>query len=261
MDLRALHDLSVSAAREAGAAIRSLYQDAVILRDKGDDNPLTEADLAADAILEGRLRHVIPDAGWLSEETGDDLSRLGKPACWIIDPLDGTKEFTKGIPEFVVSIALVVGAEAAVGVLYNPITDELFSGIVGVGAWLNGQPISCTRHGELQGARVVCSRTEASKGWFDPWKDQLNLIPTGSVAFKFGLVAAGRAEATFTNQPRNAWDIAGGVAIVNAAGGRCTNRHGQPYRFNQPDPLQDGVCCTNGALHDKILDVMKQHKG
>ncbi|MBK9649369.1 MAG: 3'(2'),5'-bisphosphate nucleotidase CysQ [Deltaproteobacteria bacterium] len=257
MNLQTIHDAAVAASLEAGAAIAGFYKDSYTVKDKGEDNPLTDADLASDKILEERLRAADPEAGWLSEETVDDKSRLTQARSWIVDPLDGTKEFTRGIPEFVVSVAYCVGPDAVVGVLYNPITKELFSGIVGVGAWFNGQPCRVTDHAELQGARVVCSRTEASKGWFDPWKDQLNLIPTGSVAYKFGLVAAGRAEATFTNQPRNAWDIAGGVAIVNAAGGRCTNRHGEPYRFNTPNPLQDGVCCTNGAIHPAVVKVMK----
>lgn len=261
MDLQAVHDLAVEAAREAGAAIRELYKDKNILKMKGAENPLTEADLAADRILEDRLRNAFPDTGWLSEETKDDGTRIGKPFAWIIDPLDGTREFTLGIPEFAVSIGFIQGEDAVVGVLYNPIEDQLFSGIVGVGAWLNGEAIRVTDHAALDGARVVCSRSEAKKGWFDPWKDQLNLIPTGSVAYKFGLVAAGLAESTFTNKPRNEWDIAGGVAIVHAAGGATSNRHGAPYRFNQPDPLQDGVCGTNGACHANILGVMKQQAG
>lgn len=257
MDLRLIHDRAVEASLEAGRAIAAFYKDSYTVKDKGEDNPLTDADLAADAILERHLRGLVPDCGWLSEETADDPSRVDRPCCWIVDPLDGTKEFTRGIPEFVVSVAFILGSEAVVGVLYNPITGELFSGIVGEGAWFNRVPCHTTGHAALEGARVVCSRTEASKGWFDPWKGVLDLIPVGSVAYKFGLVAAGRAEATFTNQPRNAWDIAAGVAIVHAAGGQASDRHGQPYRFNELNPLKDGVCCTNGAVHGRILEIMK----
>ena len=262
MDLNAAHDLAVAAAKEAGAAIAGFYQSSYTLTDKGGgENPLTDADLASDRILEQHLKEAFEEAGWLSEETGDDKSRLDKEYCWIVDPLDGTREFTLGIPEFAVSVALIQGDQAVVGVLYNPITKQLFSGIVGQGAWYNGEPCSTTDKPDLDGARVVCSRSEMKKGWFDDWKDQLELTPTGSVAYKFGLVAAGLAEATFTNKPRNAWDLAGGVAIVNAAGGRCSNRHGQPYRFNQDNPLKDGVCGTNGAVHDNVLEVMKQQAG
>jgi myo-inositol-1(or 4)-monophosphatase len=246
---------AIAAATEAGAAIRGFYKDAYTVKDKGQDNPLTDADLAADAIIERHLRDTHPDWGWLSEETGDDGSRVGKPVAWIVDPLDGTKEFTLGIPEFVVSIALVVDERPLIGVLYNPIQEQLFAGVVGRGATLNGAPIHVSDHRVLQGSRVVCSRTEMKKGWFDNYTE-VEPMPVGSVAYKFGLVAAGMAEATFTPQPRNEWDIAGGVALVEAAGGRTSNRHRTPYRFNQQNPLVDGVMATNGHIHDAIAEMM-----
>jgi len=258
MELKFVHDLAVRATLEAGAAIRGFYKDEYTVKDKGEDNPVTDADLAANDILERILREGLPEAGWLSEESVDDPVRLGCRGCWIVDPLDGTREFTMGIPQFVVSVAYVWDNHAVVGVLYNPITEELFSGIVGEGAWYNNEPVVVGSREKLDGCKVVCSRTEMSKGWFDPWKEQLDLNPVGSVAYKFGLVAAGQADATFTNKPRNAWDIAGGVAIVEAAGGKSSDRHGKPYVFNTQTPLKDGVCGTNGGVHDSILEVMRQ---
>ena len=249
-------NVAVEATREAGAAIRGYFKNEYTIRDKGEDNPLTDADLAANSILEERLRSAYPDFGWLSEETADSAERLAKEHMWIVDPLDGTREFTLGIPEFVVSVGLVVAGRATVGVLYNPIEDLLFTGIVGAGATLNGQAIHTTAHQELQGSTIVCSRTEMSKGWFDDFTDVLTPVPVGSVAYKFGLVAAGKAEATFTPRPRSEWDICAGVAIVEAAGGRTSNRHGQPYVFNRPKPLVDGVTATNGHIHTAILGIM-----
>ena len=258
MDLQAIHDLAVEAAQEAGAAIRGFYKDSYTVRDKGEDNPVTDADLAANAILEKRLRGAFPQAGWLSEESVDDPERLECAGCWIVDPLDGTREFTMGIPQFCVSVAFVLDGKAVVGALYNPLAEEVFSGIVGVGAWFNGAVVRVTDNAQLDGARVVCSRSEEKKGWFDPWKEQLDLRPVGSVAYKFGLVAAGLAEATFTPRPRNAWDVAGGVAILVAAGGMASDRHGRAYVFNTPTPLKDGVCGTNGTLHEKVLGIMQE---
>ncbi len=248
--------IAIDAAREAGAAVRGFYKDRTIVKEKGEDNPLTEADLASDAILAERLRGAFPDYGWLSEETVDSPARLAAESAWIVDPLDGTKEFTLGIPEFVVSIGLVVRGRPVLGVLYNPIREELFAGLVGVGATFNGAPCRVSDHLGLQGARIVCSRTEAKKGWFDKYLDRISLVPTGSVAYKFGLVAAGMAEATFTPQPRNEWDICAGVALVEAAGGRASNRLGEAYVFNRPDPLVNGVCATNGHVHADILGLM-----
>ena len=255
MSERAL-SVAIDAAREAGAAIRGFYKDRTIVKEKGEDNPLTEADLASDAILRDRLLGAFPDYGWLSEETVDSPARLANERVWIVYPLDGTKEFTLGIPEFVVSIGLVENGRPLLGVLYNPIREELFAGIVGVGATFNGAPCRVSAHVGLTGARIVCSRTEAKKGWFDRYLDRIALVPTGSVAYKFGLVAAGQAEATFTPQPRNEWDICAGVALVEAAGGRASTRTGAPYVFNRPNPLVDGVCATNGVVHADILGLM-----
>lgn len=251
-------EVAREAAMEAGAAIRGFYNDEYTVRDKGEDNPLTDADLAADKILETRLRGAYPDFGWLSEETADTPARLEQSHVWIVDPLDGTREFTLGIPEFVVSVGLVVDGKAVLGVLYNPIKEQLFTGIVGVGAWLNGNPIRVTEHAELKGSKVVCSRTEMKKGWFDEFMDVLTPVPVGSVAYKFGLVAAGEAESTFTPRPRSEWDICGGVAIVEAAGGRCSDKTGAPYRFNRPKPLVDGVAVSNGHVHQAILEIMER---
>jgi myo-inositol-1(or 4)-monophosphatase len=251
-------EVAVAAAREAGSAIRGYFQDEYTVRDKGEDNPLTDADLAANDILEKRLRGAFPDYGWLSEETRDTPERLDKSHVWIVDPLDGTKEFTLGIPEFVVSVGLAIDGVAKLGVLYNPIEDLMFAGVVGQGATLNGAPIQTTTHPTLQGSTIVCSRTEMKKGWFDEFTDILTPKPVGSVAYKFGLVAAGQAEATFTPRPRSEWDIAGGVALVEAAGGKTSNRQGKAYQFNRPDPLVDGVTATNGHIHGSILEIMNR---
>ena len=249
-------DVAREAALEAGTAIRGFYRDEYTVQDKGEDNPLTDADLAANTILEQRLCGAFPDFGWLSEETADTPDRLGRSHVWIVDPLDGTREFTLGIPEFVVSVGLVIDGSAVLGVLYNPIKDQLFTGLVGTGAWLNGEPIRVTDHAALNGSTVVCSRTEMTKGWFDEFMDVLTPVPVGSVAYKFGLVAAGQAESTFTPRPRSEWDICGGVAIVEAAGGRCSDKTGAPYRFNCKKPLVDGVAVSNGRIHQSILEIM-----
>lgn len=251
-------EVATEAALEAGRVVRTWYQDAYTIQLKGEDNPLTDADLASNRVLFERLHGAFPDYGWLSEESADDGERLKHESVWIVDPLDGTLEFTKGIPEFVVSVGLAVRGEAVLGVLYNPIKDQLFAGAVGLGFWYNGQPAQVSARAELQGSRVVCSRTEMGKGWFEDYKDLLVPEPVGSVAYKFGLVAAGQAEATFTPRPRHEWDVAAGIALVNAAGGRATDRHGQPYVLNQPKPLVDGVAATNGHIHDAIIDLMRR---
>ncbi len=249
---------AVDAVRRAGAAIEAVRARGEwrAAEKEGGAGPVTEADLAANTILIDALSAAFPEDGILSEETTDAPSRLSKRRVWIIDPLDGTREFTMGLPEYCVSVGLAIEGEPVLGVLLNPATGELATGIVGQGAAFDGGPAQVTGHVGLAGARFVVSRTEHKKGGFAAWAEQVTLIPTGSVAWKLALVAAGRAEASFTPQPRNEWDLAGGVAVLLAAGGKATDRHGRAYRFNQANPLVDGVVCTNGGVHEAVLGLL-----
>lgn len=250
--------VAVEAARRAGAAIREIYrrENLAVVHKPDHKGPLTEADLASDAIIAALIRESFATDAILSEETVDSPVRLASTRCWIVDPLDGTREFTLGLPEFCVSIGFVVAEQPRIGVLYNPITDELVAAEVGHGTTLDGAPVTVSTRASIDGARLLVSRNEMEKGWFDAWNDQTTMTPMGSVAWKLALVACGRAEATFTPKPRNEWDLCAGVAAVIAAGGRTSDGAGEAYRFNQPDPLKIGVFGTNGLLHDAVLAMV-----
>lgn len=252
-------EVAIEAAKAAGAAILEVWSrpDFKTTEKADDKGPLTEADLASNQILIDAITAAFPDDAILSEETKDSPERLPNPRCWVIDPLDGTKEFTERVPQFVVSVGLAVHGKPAVGVLFNPATGELFTGVVGEGATYNGQPCRVTDRATLAGARLLVSATETKKGWFEHLKGVCETEPMGSVAYKFGLVAAGLADATFTPKPRNEWDLLGGAACIVAAGGRATNGADVDYTFNRPDPLHIGVCGSNGALHAAVMDLMK----
>lgn len=251
-------DVALRAARAAADAVRAVYaRDTVSFTEKSDGSgPLTEADLASNRILIDTLREAFPTDAILSEETVDSPVRQAHRRVWILDPLDGTREFTEGVPEFVVSVGLAVDGAMAVGVLVNPATGEVFTGLVGKEATYNGSPCRVTTRSALDGARLVVSASEVRKGWFDHLLDTARIDPIGSVAYKFGLVAAGLADATFTPKPRNEWDLAGGVACLLAAGGHATDGSGTPYTFNAPDPLKIGVAGTNGAIHAAVMGLM-----
>ncbi len=251
--------VAIDAARQAAAAVADIYrrQDFTVERkDDARSTPLTEADLASNRILIDAISAAFPDDPILSEESVDTPARLGARRCWIIDPLDGTREFTLGIPEFCVSVGLAVDGRAVVGALANPATGQLIAGAVGHGVTLDGTPARVTDHDRIEGARFLVSRSEMDKGWFDDLVDKADLTPMGSVAWKFGLVAVGRAEGSFTPKPRNEWDLCGGTACILAGGGRATDGRGVDYTFNRPDPLHIGVCGTNGRLHDAVLELM-----
>ena len=202
--------------------------------ERGD--PVTEADLAIDRVLRELLPE--PGEGWLSEETVDDASRLDARRVWIVDPLDGTREFIEGIPEWSVSIGLVEDGLPVAGGILNPATDELVLGAVGHGVTLNGEPArTAGAGGSLSGARVLASRSEVGRGEWDRYEAAgFEVVACGSVAYKLGQVAAGLADATWTLVPKHEWDVAGGAALVRAAGLHLSLADGSERRFNAPDP-------------------------
>jgi myo-inositol-1(or 4)-monophosphatase len=256
--MRRALEVAIDAAQAAGLTIRNLYGRQVPVGQKGDAGPVTEADLASNACIHDILRRAFPADGWLSEETVDGADRLGRSRVWIIDPLDGTWEFAMGVPEFVVSIGLAVDGVAVLGVIYNPVTEEMFSGIRGGGAWLNGAPIQVSSTADVDASRFCVSRTETGKGLLKRFEAYVKLQPMGSVAYKCGLVASGRYEGVFTHNPRNEWDICAGVAIIEAAGGQVTDRGGQSFRFNQADPLKKPLVGTNAYVHAALLAVLSE---
>lgn len=253
-------EVAIDAATRAAHAVKAIYdtQDFTVQQKSGDKGPLTEADLRANEILHEVISAAFPEDAILSEETRDSGERLSNRRVWIIDPVDGTREFTLGIPEFCVSVGFTLDGEAVVGALANPATGQVIAGAVGTGVTLDGAPVSTTARDSFEGARLLVSRSEYEKGWFDDLKGEAEFTPMGSVAWKFGLVAAGLAEASFTPKPRNEWDLCAGVACILAAGGEATDGQGVRYTFNRPDPLHIGVCGTNGPLHDRCLALIQR---
>jgi myo-inositol-1(or 4)-monophosphatase len=201
--------------------------------ERGD--PVTEADHAADRVL----RTLLPQhgEGWLSEETADDPVRLERRRVWVVDPIDGTREFVQGIPEWCISIGLVEDGVPVAGGILNPATSELVLGAVGHGVTYNGKAATVLDPASLAEATVLASRSETRRGEWERFEQaRFRVQPCGSVAYKMGLVAAGRVEATFTLVPKHEWDVAAGTALVRAAGGRVTLADGSEPRFNQPTP-------------------------
>ncbi|GIW44682.1 MAG: hypothetical protein KatS3mg077_1964 [Candidatus Binatia bacterium] len=254
-------DVAVEAARAAGDVVRHYYRRKVTVRYKegGKHNPVSEADLEANRVIESHLRGQFPDDGWLSEETRDSRERLQKQRVWIVDPLDGSREFLEHIPEFVVCIALAIDGHAALGVEFNPVRDELFVGAPGRGAFLGAERIGVSAVAELREARFLASRSEDRRGEWDEFKSEIRVELTGSVAYKLALIAAGRADATFSLTPKNEWDICAGAALIEAAGGRITDRYGAPLRFNQKVTRLPGIVATNGILHEPVLALLGRH--
>lgn len=221
---------------------------------KSGQDPVTEADRALDAALRKNLLR--EGEGWLSEESADDLSRLDRDRVWVVDPLDGTREFVQGIPEFCVSIAMVERGRPLAAGICNPATNETFVGAIDCGLTYNGAPARASQRRELQGAVVLASRSETKRG---EWKQFENapfkVTPMGSVAYKLARVSAGLEDITFTLTPKNEWDVAGGAALIASAGG-FVQTLSSSLTCNRKDPLIDGLIACGPFLKDELLRLL-----
>ena len=221
-------------------------------------DPVTEADRALDDVLRKSLLR--EGEGWLSEESADDQSRLVRSRVWVVDPLDGTREFVAGIPEFCASIALVERGRPVAGGIYNPATNEVFIGSVDSGLTYNGEPARASRRSSLEGALVLASRSETKRG---EWKEFQNapfkIEPMGSVAYKLARVAAGLADITFTLVPKHEWDVAGGAALVLSGGGWVQPKWKTELICNRKNPRLSGLIACGPLLKDQLLEFLKPH--
>ncbi len=219
---------------------------------KAGHDPVTEADRAVDSVMRKNLLR--EGEGWLSEESADDLSRLGCERVWVVDPLDGTREFVEGLPEFCVSIGFVENGKPVAGGIYNPATKESFLGAADAGMLYNGKPAGCSQKASLNGARVLASRSEVKRGeWRDFASAPFKTEAMGSVAYKLALVAAGLADATFTLTPKNEWDVVAGAALVTSGGGFVSTLEKKDLVANRSNPLLSGLLACGPLMKDELL--------
>src|SRR5450631_1965529 len=246
----------IHAALEAARVVLNRFTPGAIETEyKVGHDPVTEADRAVDDILRKTLLR--PGEGWLSEETVDDFTRLDKSRVWVVDPLDGTREFVEGIPEFCVSIAMVENGRPVAGGICNPATKEVFLGSLDSGLTYNGTPAQASQRKDLEGAVILASRSETKRG---EWKQFENapfkVRPMGSVAYKLALVSAGLADATFTLTPKNEWDIAAGAALVESAGGFVRTLENQALVCNHRSPLLSGLIAGGPLLRNQLRELL-----
>ena len=248
--------LAINASLKAGEIIMQYYCDDYEIKEKGYHNPVTTADKEADSYLKSTLMSARPQYGWLSEETVDSKNRLNKEKVWIVDPLDGTKEFIEGVPQFVVSIALVEKGIPIIGVLHNPVTKETFHAAKGGGAYLNQGQYRCSIKDSTRDMVILNSRSETRRGLWEPYKKHFKeLRPIGSVAYKMGLTAIGKADIFATLRPKNEWDICAGTCLINEAGGKVINLNGKDITFNNQKTLIEP-----GLIAGYNLSVEKTYK-
>ena len=249
----------IEAALEASRSVFSRFTPGQVQTEfKAGHDPVTEADRAVD----GALRQILlrDGEGWLSEESADDLSRLNKKGVWVVDPLDGTREFVMGLPEFCVSIGYVENGKPVAGGIYNPATKETFLGAIDAGLLYNGKAAHPSQRTGLHGALVLASRSEVKRGEWKPFENAVFTVrPMGSVAYKLALVSAGLADVTFTLTPKHEWDVVAGAALVNSAGGFVSTLEKTDLTANRRDPLLSGLLACGPLMKDELLSLVEPH--
>ena len=207
-------------------------------RDKSDDNPVTAADLEANAAICARLRAAFPADALLSEETADRSERLRAERVWIVDPLDGTKEFVEGVPQYCVSVALAERGRPVAGCVFDPSTGESFWAAAGEGARFGEARMAVSRETSLAKCVVLSSRTEMKRGQVESFRPLVARIePVGSVALKLAWIAASRADLWISAAPKSEWDVCAGDLLVREAGGTFVELARGERSYNQADIL------------------------
>ncbi len=243
------------AAREAGDIIAGLYRGGYRVEEKSRGNPVTTADLNANRAIREILLERFPGDAWLSEEDADNPGRLDRSRVWIVDPLDGTREFIRGIPEFCVSIGLAVNGSPVLGVIYHPLRKELFGAVRGGGARLNGEPVQVSRPAHGERPTLLISRAEPRKRLKELARE-FELEPMGSIAYRLAVVARGDADATLTFRRVKEWDVCAGIVIVEEAGGRTMTGHGERPVFNRREPVLQQLLAGSEATNARIKALL-----
>ncbi len=248
------------ALREAEKALEKYIPGNVAYEYKTGTDPVTEADCAVDTLLKELLPR--EGEGWLSEETADDPGRLERERVWIVDPLDGTREFVAGIPQWCVSIALVEAGAAVAGGVLNPASGECVLGGAGVGVTVNGIDAGVRELSSAEGIEVLASNSEIKRCEWERFEgDAFSIKSVGSVAYKLALVGCGRADCMWTPQPKSEWDIAAGVAIVEAGGGVVMMQDGEKPVFNREKPKVPNLLgCPKSIAEEVFKRWFKDHK-
>lgn len=264
IELQAAEEL----ARSAGAVLLTHYARESTVEWKGRNDPVTAADRAASRLIVEELRTRFPDDAVLCEEEKDDPKRFSSRRVWVIDPMDGTKEFIARRGEFAVMIGLAVNGEATVGVVYQPTTDKLYFASPAEGAHLTDKGktrrLQVSETSDLSKATMALSRSHLS-GTTHTIRKKLGIertVQTGSLGIKVGLICDRQAEVYVQGRGTSLWDTCGPEAILRAAGGKMTDFLGAPFRYNSGETRNlNGVIATNGVIHDKVVETVRRERG
>jgi myo-inositol-1(or 4)-monophosphatase len=236
--------------REAGRIAQSRWPGAghaLSSWDKTPGNPVSEADLEVDAFLRRELTALLPSAGWLSEETADDPKRLDNDLLWLVDPVDGTRDFVRGRDGWAVSVALISGKRPLIGILVAPARGEEWCAVAGQGATLNDAPITASTRAAMSGARIPIDQLPGSES------DLIAVEKPNSIALRIAMVAADRADLVATLRWGYEWDVAAATLIAREAGAQVSDAFGKALSFNKRDPRDFGVLVSSPEMHPEAV--------
>lgn len=216
--------------------------------DKSPNNPVSDADLAVDAFLKRELGALLPAAGWLSEETVDDPARLGRDLIWLVDPVDGTRDFIRGRSGWAVSVALISNGRPLIGSLCAPARGETWQAVAGQGARRNGAALRASTRQEFAGARVPAADL--------PKQDRMlvQVDQPNSIALRIAMVAADEADLVATLRWGYEWDIAAAALIAREAGAAVSDAFGRKLDYNKPDPRAFGMIACAPDIHNSVVE-------
>lgn len=222
--------------------------------EKADDaGPVSEADLAVDAVLRHGLGRARPDYGWLSEETPDDLARLGREQVFVVDPIDGTRSFLEGEESFAISLAVVTAGRVTAAVVHLPARRLTYAAHRDGLATRNGTPIRASHRDALAGAEVLTTRASLSPADWPGGVPSVRRSYRPSLAWRLCLAAEGQFDAMLTLRDTWEWDGAAGSLIAERAGCAVSDRHGAALRFNRARPLVAGIIAAPPALSEQMM--------
>ena len=252
---RAAERLAV-AVREAGALALSMFQTPIRNWTKGpSSSPVSEADIAVDELLRERLTAGGDGFAWLSEESADDPARLGARHVWIVDPIDGTRAYIAGLPDWAVSAALVEDGRPIAACLHAPALDEFFMAQVGTGATLNGTPIATTKGADLQNLRIAGPKNLLER--LTPFLPPFTTVPrVPSLALRLARLAQGAYDVAFAGGNSHDWDLAAADLLVHEAGGALTPFAGGNVAYNQPVPRHGMLVAAGRDRHATLIEII-----
>src|SRR5262249_31622535 len=241
-----------------GAVARAASATPVKTWVKEHNSPVSEVDIAVNQLLKERLAAIVPEAGWLSEESEDGPARLTASRVWIVDPIDGTRSFIAGRPDWAISVALVEARRPIVAALYAPASEELCLAVAGGGATRNETPITATRGGTIEGARIA-----GPKGFLDRLATvapAFTVLPRiHSLALRLARVADGTLDAALASRTSRDWDLAAADLLVHEAGGALTTVGGMKLAYNGISTVHDVRVAAGLMRHQTLAVLLREH--